>query len=215
MARYDSDDEQLEAIRNWLKENGKAMAAGAVIAIAGVIGWQQWGAHQERSAEAASIAYMQLIDARETGADPDTVERRGRAVMEDYQRSVYGSMAGLQLAEYQVERSSLEQAANALRWVVDNGVDESFRHVARLRLAQVLLGMDEPEQALAVLDVPDHGVYAVQYLEKRGDAYVASGDYRRARQAYDDALATDGISSTRRALIRIKRDDLVADGTSA
>lgn len=214
MARYDTDEEQLDAVRDWLKENGKAMIAGAVIAVAAVVGWQQWGAFQERAAESASIAYLQLLDARETGADPETVERRGRVVMEDHGGSAYAPMAGLQLAEYHAERDALEASASALRWVVDNGEDQAFRHVARLRLAQVLVASENFDQALQVLDVESTGAYRSQYLERRGDVYAAMGEHDNARDAYDQALAEQSVTGTRRSLIQLKRNDLVG-GASA
>lgn len=207
----DTDSEQLDAIRDWLKENGKALVAGAAIAIAGVVGWQQWGAYQERTAEAASIAYAQLIDARETGADPETVERRGRALMEDHGGLVYAAMAGLQLADYHSDRDALNKAASALRWVVDNSTEEVFQHVARLRLAQVLISAQQHEEALAVLDVPATEAYESQYMERRGDVYAALGEYDRARQIYDQALEANAINGTRRALIQLKRSDLAGE----
>ncbi|MEX0729188.1 MAG: tetratricopeptide repeat protein [Aquisalimonadaceae bacterium] len=211
MASYNSDDEQLDVIRDWLKENGKAMVAGAVIAVAGVVGWQQWGAYQERAAESASIAYLQLIDARETGADPDTVDRRGRVVMDDHGRFVYAAMAGLQLADYHVGRGALDEAASALRWIVDNSDKDAFRHMARLRLAQVLIASDSHEEAMRVLDVPSMGSYRSQYLERRGDAHAALGRVEQAQEAYDQVLELEEVTNTRRTLIRLKRNDLAGE----
>lgn len=211
----DTDEEQLDQVREWFRENGKALVAGAVIAIAGVVGWQQWGAHQERTAEAASIGYMQLVDARETGADPETVERRGRAVMDDYGQTVYGPMAALQLGEYHTDRDALDAAADSLRWVVDNADDDGFVHVARLRLAQVLMAMGEFDDALSALDVTDTGTYQSQYLERRGDAHAGLGENDRARDSYDQAMADDELSGNRRALLRLKRDDLVGEASAS
>jgi len=207
----ETDDEQIEAIKAWLKENGKALIAGAVIAVSGVVGWQQWGAHQERNAEAASIAYMQLLDAKQTDADAETVERRGRAVMDDYSGNAYATMAALRLGEYHAHRDALEPAADALRWAMDNTTDTAFRHVARLRLAQVLLSQDKAGEAMALLDVSDTGTYTSFYMERRGDVHAAKGNVKEAIEAYDQALERDDVAGVRRELIRLKRSDLAGE----
>lgn len=214
MARNDNDEEQLDAVMAWLKENGRSLIAGAVLAVGGVVGWQQWGAHQERTAESASAGYVQLLNARETGADSETVAGYGWAVMEDYGRSVYATMAGLQLGDHHVREGELAEAAEALRWVADNGVESGMRHLARLRLSQVLMAAGDYDDALSVLDVSDMGAYRSQYLERRGDVLAALGEIEQARSAYGEALDVEGISDTRRSLIRLKSNDLAGEASS-
>ncbi len=214
MARYDTDDELIDAVKAWLKENGRSLIAGAVLAVGGVVGWQQWGAHQERTAEAASVAYVQLLNARETGEGSDTVSARGWSVIEDYGRTIYATMAGMQLADHHVRAGNLEEAGEALRWVMDNGSESGLRHLARLRLVQVLIAAGDYDEALATLDVSDMGQYRSQYLERRGDVLAALGEADNARAAYEEALEVEGISDTRRSLIRLKRNDLAGEASA-
>lgn len=214
MARYDTDEEQIDAVKAWLKENGRSLIAGAVLAVGGVVGWQQWGAQQERTAESASIAYVQLLNARESGEGSETVAERGWTVMEDYGRSIYATMAGMQLADHHVRQGDLDEAAEALRWVRDNGSESGLRHLARLRLAQVRMAAGDYEEALATLDVSDMGQYRSQYLERRGDVLAALGEVNDARAAYQEALEVDGVSDTRRSLIRLKRNDLAGEASA-
>ena len=202
-----TDDEQLESLAQWFRENGKALIAGIVIAVGGVFGWQQWGAYQERQAEAASAAYMQLLDARQTGADTDTVSRRARMLMEDYPRTAYAAMGAFHLASHLVDAGELEAAVQPLSWVVENVSDEGFRHVGRLRLAQVYIGKSDFNEALSILDVEATGSFTAEYAERRGDAYSGLGDTQAAVEAYDVAMG-ETASGERRRLIQRKRDDL-------
>ncbi len=214
MARY-SDDEQVEQIKEWLKENGKALIAGVIIAVGGVVGWQQWNSYQERQSEAASIAYLQLLEARQTGSDEDTVARRGQRIMSDYPRTPYASMAGLQLGEYHAGRGNLERAGEALEWVADNARETSFRHLGRLRLAQVLIAADQAAEAISLLEGADHGEFGAQYQERLGDAYAALGNVEQARMAYEAALEHEDLGRSRREHIELKRNDLQSGGNAA
>ncbi|MDX1713508.1 MAG: tetratricopeptide repeat protein, partial [Halomonas venusta] len=62
MAELRSEEEQLEVIKRWWKENGTSLIAGAVLAAAGVFGWNAWQNYQEGQAEAASVRYQQLVN---------------------------------------------------------------------------------------------------------------------------------------------------------
>ena len=42
MAELRTEEEQLEAIKRWWKENGTSLIAGVAIAAAGVFGWNAW-----------------------------------------------------------------------------------------------------------------------------------------------------------------------------
>ena len=42
MSAYLEEEEQIEAIRNWWKENGRSVIAGAVLGLAAIFGWQGW-----------------------------------------------------------------------------------------------------------------------------------------------------------------------------
>ena len=54
---------------------------------------------------------------------------------------------------------------------MDNSKDTELRHIARLRLARVLIDQGKPDDALKTLsDAP--GAFAARYHEVRGDALL-------------------------------------------
>ena len=203
-----SDEEQLEKIQAWWQENGRAVIAGVIIAVAGVVGWQQWGAYQERQAEAAANAYMQFVEARESDRDQETVIRRGQRVLDEHGHSLYSAMAGLQLAQVQLGADNVEAAAETLGWVVENAADQGFRDLARLRRAQILYDAERLEDALAALEGAEDGPYDSLFHELRGDIVAAQGDRERARASYQEALADSDIEGFRRRLIEQKLTDV-------
>ena len=53
MSHYD-DEDQAQRLKQWWKENWKALAAGLLLGLGGIIGWDQYKAHgQAKSAEAS------------------------------------------------------------------------------------------------------------------------------------------------------------------
>lgn len=205
-----SDSDQVEALKEWLRENGWALIAGVVIALGGVIGWQQWGAYQERQLAAASTLYQQLVEARDRGADSSEVVGMADILIESHGRSVYAAMAALQAAASAVQAGETQAARDALSWVLEHGRDPVFKALARERLALVLLDLGAYQDVLRLLDAADDAGFAPRFAELRGDAHRRLGDSSAAVRAYDLALAdTDGvISAARRMLIQLKRDDL-------
>ena len=62
MENFDSEKEQLEQIKSWLKENGLSIVLGIVLGLGGVYGWRGWQAHKVDVAEeySASLASAEL-----------------------------------------------------------------------------------------------------------------------------------------------------------
>lgn len=206
-----SDDEQIDAIKRWWQENGRAVIAGVVLALAGVIGWQQWGSHQEGRAERASAEYYAFLQLVQGGEAESGIVERGEALIEDYRRTPYATLTAFWLAQYQAEQGELDAAAEHLRWVVSNGDSDSLRHIARLRLGRLLLGAGDHQAALDAVSTTAEGAFRSQYQELRGDIHSAQGDREAAARAYRAALQDSGVDGQRRSLIELKLADLGAE----
>ena len=63
MELYDSEEQQVEAIKDWWKENGKAVIFGAVIGLGGLFGWRYYQDSVVEAREAASESYTTVISA--------------------------------------------------------------------------------------------------------------------------------------------------------
>ena len=62
MADHLTEEEQIEAFKNWWSENGLRLLAVSVLLIGGFFGWQGWNKSQEEKAELGSEIYMEMIE---------------------------------------------------------------------------------------------------------------------------------------------------------
>ena len=206
MDEYLSEKEQIEQIKNWWKENGWFLIGGAALALLGYVGFNQYGAYQERVAEEAAALYQELRllieDDDRAGAD-----ERLSALVEEHSGSAYLDFARFLIAEDNLIRDT-DRSIAELEAVMAGSEDEEIARIARLRLARVLIYDEQFERALEVLDIPDSGEFAARYSEVRGDAYVATGEFDAARLAYTDALLSGANGTVNRESVELKLNDL-------
>ncbi|MFA9420782.1 MAG: YfgM family protein, partial [Gammaproteobacteria bacterium] len=63
----ETDEEQVEKLRKWWEENGRAVITGLVLGVVGLFGYRYWVDQQEATAEAASVHFTEMVKALETG----------------------------------------------------------------------------------------------------------------------------------------------------
>lgn len=198
MSHYE-DEEQVEQLRKWWKENWKAIAAGLVLGVGGILGWEAWQSQRERAAEEASRIYEEMHDALAA----DALERA--ATLADSLRtqhggSPYAALAALGLARHLFEHGDLEAADAQLAWVLARSDDEGLRRIARLRKARVQWSMGRASDALKLLEERDAGPYTALFAELRGDILLSTGDRAGALAEYRAALAADAPAPDRKLL---------------
>jgi predicted negative regulator of RcsB-dependent stress response len=188
------EQEKLDALKAWWKDNARLIllaVVAAAVAVAGVNGWR-WFQHRQ-SAEGARL-YEALAKASREG-DAKALREAGGTLAEQYPRTLYASMGALAAARFHFDRGELASAKAQLQWVIERSPSESFRDLARLRLAAVLLDEKALDEALKLLEEKPQEAYAGQYAALRGDLLVAKGRLQEARTAYQQALEkTDAAS---------------------
>ncbi len=227
-----AENAELERAKAWWKKNGRAIVVGVGLGLGSVAGYNYWQSYQQTQAENASLLFGKLQDAvaaaaidaetkTEPSNDTDTENQNHLAdpiaapirtlaedLMSDYRTTPYATNAALLLAKAAVESDALAQAAQALQWILDNSDDNGMQHIARLRLASVLLAQEQSQAALALLTVEDQGGFSARYHELTGDAHLQAGDIDSARSAYQRGLDRLPPTSDEHALLKLKRDNL-------
>lgn len=198
-----SEEEQVEALKKWWKENGKSVVAGVVIGLGAVFGWQAWEKHQRTSAEDASALFEQLSYNVANGSA--LAEQQARDLIQEHHGSVYAVFAALELARIKVGQGDLAAARTQLQWALNNAPDDSLRQIARLRLARVMLSEGDTQGAASVAAAAVADRFAAELAELRGDIALADGDLAAARDAYLQAIDS-GAGNTE--LVQMKLDDL-------
>lgn len=205
MANHYEDEAEVENLKRWWSENWKSLAAGLVIGLLGIFGYEGYKRHQQSVAEQASQVYEDL-KAAATANKADEAVALGDRLVKDFGNTPYATGAALRLAQLAVEQGKLDDAVTRLQWVTEHGKDDGLRDLAKLRLARVLWQQKKNDDALKLLD-GDHGAYAALFSELRGDIKLSAGDRVAARAAYEDAVkASTGDAST--TGLQRKLDDL-------
>ena len=215
MAELRSEEEQLEVVKRWWKENGTSLIAGAVLAAVGVFGWNAWQNYQEGKSEAASARYQQLINMTAgTTLEEDQLSAAQALIDEltdDYGNTLYAELAQLLEARLAVQQGDLSAAKQALQDVASNSSRRYVQSLAWLRLARIELAEGNPEAALELLDQPITDTLAAQQANVRGDAHLALGQPEQAREAWQAALEIAQTQNQPLYGVQFKLDDIGAE----
>lgn len=191
-----TEEEQVEALKNWWDQNGTQLLIGIVVVLAAVFGYRSWDANTQANAEAASNLYEDLVQVSNIGPfdelsdeDRSTAEFIANQLTTEYKGSVYAHFASMHMAKLAVDSKDLAGAEAALRWSLDNGVDDTLGIIVNERLARVLYASDNFDDALKQLDGMKPGAHERSYEELRGDIYFVMDKPEDARAAYARALA--------------------------
>ncbi len=191
MAEFETDEERVEAIKKWWKNNGVAVVAGIVIGLGGVIGWRAWIGHQTTHAQRASIAFEQLQMGADMG-DAEATAKQAEILVDDFGDTPYAGFALLTAARVAVESGNLEAAAEALADALEEAPDPALAQLAALRLARVQIALGELDAARKTIASREtEGAFRGDFAALRGDIAAAEGRIDEARGAYEDALASN------------------------
>lgn len=208
---HTTEEEQVEAIKKWWKANGTSAVVGVVVVFAALIGGNYWQEFNTGQRQTASLEFSQLQEDMLTERN-DAVLQRGEHLINNFADTPYAVLSAFAIAKLKVEAGDMLAARARLQWVLDNSKQQEFLHMARIRLASVMLAEDDGDGALALLNTVDAGEYLPLYEELKGDIYVSLSQQGQARSAYERALkANDKGDNT---LLQMKLDDLGGEGAS-
>jgi predicted negative regulator of RcsB-dependent stress response len=200
MEFYESEEQRVEALKKWWKDNSSSVFMGLALGFGALAGWNIWESNQRQKAEEASGIYQQLLRAVEA-KQTDPAIKLSERLIEQHQGSAYATYATLFAARLKAESGDLAGAKKALGDLLAASKDGNIQHLARLRLGQVLLAMGEGEAALKLLEPlkpRDMGKYESRYEELKGDVYAALqrdseavAAYQRAKESGESAPILD------------------------
>lgn len=196
---YTTEEQQVEAIKTWWRDNGKAVMFGAVIGLGALYGWRYYQAEQESHQEKASDAYSQVIEI--INLQPERAEEAVDAFTAVHQGG-YADLMTLKLAKTFVDKNELTKAAESLR-AVQASSDPILKAVATLRLARIEIELGNPDVALDELNKIDSTSWKGQINELRGDIALQKGEIDEAIAAYEASMA---IASNQ--VVQMKLDNL-------
>ena len=185
------EQEQVAELKAWWNQYGSLITAAVVAAALAFAGWQAWRWYERSEAAKAGAVYDTLVRAAQAG-DAKALRDADGALLENYPRALYASMAALTAARFYFERNDAKSAKAQLQWVLEHGRTDDFRDLARLRVAQMLLDEKAFDEALKLLDEKHAAAFDAQYAAAKGDVLVAKNQAAEARAAYRIALDKAG-----------------------
>ncbi|MBE0363095.1 hypothetical protein PULV_a0725 [Pseudoalteromonas ulvae UL12] len=206
MEIYSTEEQQAEAIKSFFRDNGTALVLGVVLGLGGLYGWKAYNQNQVTTAEAASDAYTQLVQA---DAEQNTNVLAGAdEFIKNHQDSSYAVLAAFVAAKEAVEKSDFATAKSQLSWITTNSKNAELTAIATTRIARIELELKEYDTALKTLATAMPEAFNAAVAELKGDVYLAQGDKEQARVAYQSAADAGGL--TNNATLQMKLDDLAA-----
>lgn len=208
--QYETEEQQVEAIKNWWKENGTAVIFGAVVGLGGLWGWRYYNDAKIEAQEVASAAYTKAMDelaAKGLDAASDT-----QAFIDANKDNNYAALAAMMLAKSAVEAGEFKQAEQQLKWIKQNKASDVLLATVNLRLARVQSQLTEYDAAIATLAEIKAEAFQAKASEVKGDIYMLQGNAEQARTAYQAAVAAGGAVNN--PALQIKLDDLATPASA-
>lgn len=181
------EQEQVAELKAWWKQHGNRVLSIIVAVAVGFAGWTAYRQYSQNQTMQASGLYGSLIKAAQAN-DAKALRDASGTLVESYPGTAYATMGALVAARYYYDRNDPKSAKAQLQWVMERGSSDDFKHLARLRLAAVLLDEKAYDEALKLLEGQPPAAYEAQYAALRGDLLAAKSQAAEARAAYQLAL---------------------------
>ena len=214
MAALDlQEQEQLAELKAWWEKRGNLVLSTLIIVFLAIAAYNGWRYYQRSQSLAAGAVFEQLQAATAAGDKAKTREIAGM-LLENYPGSSYASLGALMAAKALFDAGEAQSAKAQLQWVIDKGRDGEFKHLARVRLAGLLLDEKLYDEGLKVLEAARPPHFESLYADRRGDLLLAKGKPQEARAAWQEALKTADAKTAMRGSLELKLE-LIGTAPSA
>jgi len=214
MAHLDLEEqEQIDRLKHFWQRYGQIISSAVLVILLALAGWnayQYWQRHQ--ATQAAALFDEVERFARE--GDTSKLQRALTDIQSKFASTLYAQQAALLSAQIFVSQNQPDPAVAALKWVTEQSSDESYRSVARLRWAGLLLDIKSYDEALRVLSAPFPKSFEALAADRKGDVFSAQGQTAHAVEAYQAAYsglsaalgedASGGTTSEYKRLVDVK-----------
>ena len=203
---YDHEEqEQLATLKAWWKQYGNMVIWVLILVLGAYAAWTGWQSYQRNQTVQAAQLYEQLQKAAENN-DHERVQRAAGDIRDKFGSTAYAQMAALAAAKAAFEKEDMAGAKQHLQWLADNGKDEIYRAIARLRLAGILYDEKAYDEGLKLLGGEFPPAFADVVADRKGDFLAAQGKMDEARTAYRQALEHTAEGDPARQYIQLKLD---------
>ena len=116
-----SEEEQVEALKRWWKENGTAVITGIVIGVALIVGVRYWWTYQAHHAQESSQIYSELLQNKNLG-NSQQLREQAKMLKQDFDGTPYASFAAFILAESAIKHGNIDAALEEYQWALEHEI---------------------------------------------------------------------------------------------
>ncbi|VAW49814.1 FIG00449901: hypothetical protein [hydrothermal vent metagenome] len=211
MSRYETEDEQVEAIKSWWKKNGTQLLSALLVIVIAISGWRYWTNSQYIDSANTSSLFEALQVNMQRGTFGE-VSREALKLIQQQPDSPYAVGAAMMYAKYSLDKGELEEAIAKLTWITENAKDAQLRNTARLDLARIQIDLQALDLAQAHLDflmkanLKGAGKSVLDYVS--GLMAITQSDFEGAQLAFKRVIENDKTEANLLGLAQIQLDDL-------
>ena len=185
MAQSIEEEQEINQLKDWWKENGKTIIVAFILGVGGMFGWRYWQAHQAEQIAQASAQYDALI----YSAQQD--EQAKKANIEQFvqanSKTAYAVFALLDEAKKAAEKQDCAAAEVNLNQALTQAQDEVLTSIIALRLSAVQFQLGQLDNALTTLNQVKGESFNARKAILTGDIQVAKGDKVAAKTSFEQA----------------------------
>lgn len=204
MELYNNENDQVDALKRFFAENGKALAVGVILGVGALVGWRYWTSHQLDTARGSSLAYENAISALKSDK-PEALNAAQKFAADS--KNTYGAFASLELAQQFVDKNDLQNAEKQLQQGLTAASDDNLKSVINMRLARVQLQLKQSDAALKTLDAVKGEGWTAIVADLRGEILLSKGDKQGAKAAWEAGAKSDA-SPALSEMMRMKINNL-------
>jgi predicted negative regulator of RcsB-dependent stress response len=203
------EQEQLDKIKSFWNQFGNIISGVLIVVFGSIAAYNGWHWWQRNQAVQAAAMFDEVERAAKSG-DTAKVSRAFSDMKERFARTTYAAQAGLLTAKTLYDKGQTDQFKAPLEWVASSAADESYRAIAKLRLASLLFEAKAYDEALKqVQGLPKE--FDALAADRQGDILLAQGKREEAKAAFQRAYKAWDERSEYRRLIEVKLNALGVD----
>lgn len=204
---YATDEERVEEIKKWWKENGKSVIFGIALGLSILGGWRYWQGYQLNQSEQASTLYSQLEKSVQQNI-PEEVTAFSEEIFKKHENHIYAVYTALTMAKMRMDENKPVEAKKHLQWGLEHAQTDELKHLLTIRLARVYLSENELDKASGLVSNIEKNPFSAAYAELEGDILVKQGNMEQALSAYQAAAQTLTPGTAVNPSLQYKIDDL-------
>lgn len=150
MAYSIEEEQEINQLKDWWKENGKTIIVAFILGVGGMFGWRYWQTHQAEQIAQASAQYDTLINSVQQ--DEQAKKANIEQFVQANSKTAYAVFALLDEAKKATEKQDFSAAEANLNQALTQSQDEVLTSIVALRLSAVQFQLGQLDNALSTLN---------------------------------------------------------------